>query len=86
MKAVSLDSGPPQLLEVPNVAAGLLAAAGGSSGSSNGGKLPSMSFEGVAYENGGEHLNSASNAMQPAAVAMLSQVYSRCSLQWHAGH
>jgi len=55
MKAVSLDSGPPQLLEGPNVAAGLLAPAGGSSSSNGGGgSLPSMSFEGVAYENGGE--------------------------------
>jgi hypothetical protein len=53
MKAVSLDSGPPQLLEGPNVAAGLLAAAGDSSSSSVGG-LPAMSFEGVAYESGGE--------------------------------
>jgi hypothetical protein len=51
MKAVSLDSGPPQLLEGPNVAAGLLAAPGSSSGGRQG--LPSMSFEGVAYENGG---------------------------------
>lgn len=52
MKAVSLDSGPPQLMEAPNVAAGLLAAPGSSSSSGKQG-LPSMSFEGVAYENGG---------------------------------
>jgi hypothetical protein len=51
MKAVSLDSGPPQLLEAPNVAASLLAAPG-SSLAGRGGR-PSMSFEGVAYENGG---------------------------------
>jgi hypothetical protein len=55
LKALSLDSGPPHLLEGPNVAAGLLAA--GSSSSSNGGSLPSMSFEGVAYENGGGYLD-----------------------------
>lgn len=56
LKALALDSGPPQLLEGPNVAAGLLAAAGSSS-SSNGGSLPSMSFEGVAYETGGGYLD-----------------------------
>lgn len=50
MKALSLDSGPPQLLEGPNVAMGF-APPGESDGSSG---LPTMSFEGVAFENGGE--------------------------------
>lgn len=59
MKAVSLDSGPPQLLEGPNVATRLLAPAGDSS--SGGGGLPAMSFEGVAYESGGECLFCPSN-------------------------
>jgi hypothetical protein len=75
MKAVSLDSGPPQLLEGPNVAAGLLVAAGGSS-SSNRERLPSISFEGVACENGGECLNygmQTYNATGCAAASMLSQ-------------
>lgn len=49
LKAVSLDSGPPQLLEQPNVLAGLCAPPGSCSSST----LPHMSFEGVAYENGG---------------------------------
>lgn len=51
-KAVSLDSGPPQLLEAPNVAAGLLAPPGSGGGAA--GALPSMSFEGVEFQNGGD--------------------------------
>jgi hypothetical protein len=56
MKAVSLDSGPPVLLEQPNVAAGLVAPPPGSSSSSSssGGQLPQLSFEGVEFQNGGD--------------------------------
>lgn len=50
MKAVSLDSGPPVLLEQPNVAAGLVPSASGSSSSS-------LFCEGVEFQNGGEHVN-----------------------------
>jgi hypothetical protein len=56
MKAVSLDSGPPVLLEQPNVAAGLVALPPGSS-SSSGQQVqqpPALSFEGVEFQNGGD--------------------------------
>uniref|UniRef100_A0A383VFH8 D-serine dehydratase-like domain-containing protein n=1 Tax=Tetradesmus obliquus TaxID=3088 RepID=A0A383VFH8_TETOB len=68
LKAVSLDSGPPVLLETPNVAAGLVApppgsnsssscSSSGPSSSSSGnacGQLPAVSFEGVEFQNGGD--------------------------------
>jgi hypothetical protein len=55
LKAVSLDSGPPVLLEQPNVAAGLVAPPPGrSSSSSSSDELPAVSFEGVEFQNGGD--------------------------------
>lgn len=63
LKAVSLDSGPPVLLETPNIAAGLVSPPSGSSagqGHKSGASsrsacdLPVMSFEGVEFQNGGD--------------------------------
>jgi D-serine deaminase-like pyridoxal phosphate-dependent protein len=54
LKAVSLDSGPPQLLERPNVAAGLVAGPPGSMSDSGCNGQPSVSFDGVEFMNGGD--------------------------------
>eukprot|EP00775_Hariotina_reticulata_P007631 gene7631-7833_t len=54
LKAFSLDSGPPQLLEHPNMAAGLVAPPPGSTTSGSCDGVPSVSFDGVEFMNGGD--------------------------------
>ncbi len=86
LKAVALDSGPPQLLEGPNVAMGLAAAGaasgvgGSSSSSSEPAHPPVLSFEGVEYANGGDEHGKLLWPQVPVTACALRG----CTLMSHA--